>query len=120
MSQDARYKICAVCARTACGVGYSPDPKKPVIWLCDNLECLYDARNTYDMRANNLSQVERDCAVKTTFDVGQFLKKINKTDLNTFTAQEAQSLCLTIVEAYRKRLINAVDIVDASRSEAPF
>jgi len=53
--------ICAVCARRACGAGYSDwgrGKKPPILWLCDDPDCIQIAKETYNMKQDEFSRIE--------------------------------------------------------------
>jgi hypothetical protein len=107
-------RICGVCARAAAGIGHAPRSHQPVIWLCDDPDCIHIARNSYHMKQEEFSRLEAIAAHEARFDVGDYLAKIGKTDLTTMTLEEAMKMCQITVAAYRKNLKKLVD------SEAPF
>lgn len=106
--------ICACCARSATGLGYTPNARKPVLWICDDPDCIQLAKDSYTMKAETFTRIESLAAGKGGEEGGAFLDHIGKSDLTHLTPDEWFEFCRRIVAGYRKAL--AVDLRDA----APF
>ena len=106
--------ICGCCGRQATGFGYSPDHRKPVIWVCDDNSCLQLAKDSYAMKQDKFSRIESLAAGKGGDEGGAFLDTIGKSDLATLSPDEWFEFCRRIVAGYRKALV--ADL----KGEAPF
>lgn len=107
--------VCGCCGRSAVGYGYAP-PRlgAPVLWTCDDPECLKIARNSYEMKQDEFSRVESLAAGEGGAEGGAYLDEIGKTDLASLTPDEWFEFCRRIVRGYRKALQTKL------RDEAPF
>ncbi len=114
MNERFDDRLCGVCARTATGYGYAPNSKKPVMWVCDDPECLKIAKDSYNMKQEEWTRLERLAANEARFDAGDYMARIGKTDMATFSDEEAMTICQVISASYRKNLKKLVG------SEAPF
>jgi len=106
--------LCGVCRRRAVGIGYAPDAEKPVLWLCDDPECIATAQKSYAMKQENFTRLESLAAGKGGAAGGAYLDQIGKTDLASLTAEEWHEFCRRVVAGYRVAL--ATDLKD----EIPF
>lgn len=100
---DDRFNdvLCCVCRRRAIGHGYTPSPSKPILWCCDDFECLTIARNTYQMKQEDFSRLESLAAGRGGENGGAYLDTIGKTDLATLTEAEWFEFCRRVVAGYR-------------------
>lgn len=106
--------LCACCARAAIGIGYTPSHTKPIIWLCDDPECIQTAQRTYSMKQDDFTRQESLAAGKGGEQGGEFLDSIGKTDLASLNEGEWFEFCRRIISGYRKGLAEAL------KNEAPF
>lgn len=106
--------LCGCCARAATGIGYTPNHSKPIIWLCDDPECIQLAKDSYTMKQDAFTRQESIAAGKGGEEGGEFLDQIGKSDLSTLNEGEWFEFCRRIVAGYRKGLVTAL------KSEAPF
>lgn len=106
---------CGVCGRSATGIGYTPDPKKPVLWLCDDAECLQIATRSYSMKQADFSRLEAMAAVRAAEEMGAELERIGKVQgFETLTWEEWLDTARAGIREYRKSLKTLTD------QEAPF
>lgn len=107
--------VCGSCGRSAVGYGYAPPHHNaPVLWTCDDPECLTIARNSYAMKQDEFTRIESLAAGEGGAEGGAYLDQICKTDLASLTADEWYEFCRRIVAGYRKALKTSL------RDEAPF
>lgn len=106
--------LCGCCGRTATGFGYVPKTGQPIIWVCDDEQCLQIAKDSYTMKQDQFTRVESLAAGKGGEEGGAFLDGIGKTDLAQFTPDEWFEFCRRIVAGYRKGMVELL------KSEAPF
>jgi hypothetical protein len=84
---------CCVCARSAAGYGVTPEPRrKPPIWVCDDVDCLQIARNTYDMKQADFTRIE------------SLASHEGKTDFRDFTEAEFFEANRRFIAGYREAL----------------
>ncbi|WP_420959343.1 DUF6511 domain-containing protein [Brucella sp. IR073] len=98
--------LCAVCARREVGIGYSSNPRQnlPVLWVCDDPECIAIAKDTYFMKQDQFDRIESLAAGKGGQRAGGYLEEIGKTDLKTLTVDEWHEFCRRLVAGYRNAL----------------
>lgn len=106
--------LCACCVRTATGFGYTPSHKQPILWLCDDIDCIQIAKDSYTIKQEQFTRLESLAAGKGGEEAGGFLDGIGKTDLAALTPDEWFEFCRRVVAGYRKRLVELL------KSEAPF
>jgi len=107
MMERAGVGICAVCARMECGLGYGDFKrfgKPPILWLCDDPECIDIAKATYKMKQDEFTRLERQAAVEGGAEAGAYLEKIGKTDMLKLNREEWEEFCRRLVAGYRKAL----------------
>jgi hypothetical protein len=95
--------ICSCCGRAATGFGYSPDHKRPPLWVCDAIECLQIAKDSYSMKQDEFTRAESRAAQKGGEEGGEFLDGIGKSDLATLTIDEWCEFCRRVVAGYPQR-----------------
>jgi len=101
--------VCAVCARREVGIGYgdySRFKKPPILWLCDDPECIDIAKATYEMKQDEFTRIESLAAGRGGEAAGAFLEQIGKTDMAQLTRAEWFEFCRRLVAGYRKALKN--------------
>ena len=106
--------LCGCCGRTATGFGYAPKTGQTVLWVCDDVQCLQIAKDSYTMKQDQFTRLESLASGKGGDEGGQFLDGIGKTDLATLTPDEWFEFCRRIVAGYRKGLVQLL------KDEAPF
>lgn len=107
---------CGICARSAIGIGYAPPPAahKPILWLCDDPDCLSLAVQGYAMKQDTFTGREEEAKREGGMAGAAYLEQIGKYDLTTMNEPEWNEFLRRIVGGYRVALKNAV------RDEAPF
>lgn len=106
--------VCGCCGRTATGFGYAPKSGQTILWVCDDVQCLQLAKDSYTMKQDQFTRLESLAAGRGGEEGGSFLDGIGKTDLATLTEAEWFEFCRRIVAGYRNGL------VDLLKDEAPF
>lgn len=106
--------LCACCGRTATGFGYAPSTGQPILWVCDDPQCLQLAKDSYSMKQDVFTRIESLAAGKGGEQGGAFLDEIAKTDLASLNEGEWFEFCRRIVAGYRKGMVELL------KSEAPF
>jgi hypothetical protein len=98
-------ELCAVCARSSAGIGYSPNPSStPPIWFCDDPGCLSVRSTRYAMKQETLSKLEASAMI-TGGDVGgAYLDSIGKTDLGDLEQAEWEEFLRHVITGYRAEL----------------
>jgi hypothetical protein len=86
MSAIARFAtpeptVCAVCHRRAVWLGYAPNHKGPVIWLCDDSGCHAAGRKVFRMPPATLDAYEIGAALEAGTEAGTYLEEVGTTDL---------------------------------------
>lgn len=110
-------EVCGVCARPAIGFGYVPPTgynRKPIIWCCDDPECLKIAKDSYNMKQNEFTRLDTMAALDGGNAGGEYLDKIGKTDLGELTEAEWSAFCMALVGGYREALQGRL------KNESPF
>lgn len=106
---------CGVCGRNATGFGYSPKSTAPPIWVCDDLECLRIAKDSYLMKQDRFDRLEAMAAVKAAEEMGAELERIGKVQgFEHLTWEEWLDVARAGIRKYRGSLKSLV------RDEAPF
>lgn len=109
------YEICACCGRQSAGLGISgPRWKSPMLWVCDDPECIKIAKDTYAMKQDEFNRIESLAAGQGGAEAGKYLEQIGKTDLATLLPEEWFEFCRRVVAGYRKALKGNL------KDEAPF
>lgn len=106
--------VCGCCGRSATGFGYAPKAGHPVIWVCDDPDCLQLAKDSYSMKQEQFSRLESLAAGKGGQEGGAFLETIGKYSLAELTPDEWFEFCRRVVAGYRKALVEDL------KGEAPF
>jgi hypothetical protein len=106
MSIITRFEtsLCSVCRRYATGAGYTPNHRKPILWVCDDPICLEIAIRTYSMSQDKFTQFERIAAEEGAMVAGPYLEQIGKTDIRELTRDEYFEFARRIIAGYRNHL----------------
>jgi len=105
--------VCAVCARSATGVAVQNRGRR-LLWVCDDLTCLRDARNSADMKQNEWSGRERVAARLGAQDAGEYLAEIGVSSFADLTEEQWNEMWRRGIAGYRRHLKSAV------QTDAPF
>lgn len=103
----ADVTTCAVCARTATGLGVHPQMRtnRPQIhWVCDDPSCIAIAQAAIHMRQDRFTRVESLAAGDGGANGIAFLETVGKFDIATFNETEWFEFCRRIVAGYRRSL----------------
>lgn len=98
--------VCGVCARQSVGFGYTPDfnRTRPIIWVCDDPECLQIASESYTMKQQEYSRIEALARDHGGAEGGAYLDTIGKTDLATMTEDQWREFLSKVIGGYREFL----------------
>ena len=106
--------ICAICRRTATGVGYSPAnvPMSRVVWLCDDPVCHHLAKGVYHMPQARLDVYEAQAARLAIDEAGPYLDEIGTTDLASLNDEQMDEFLRRLIHSFednmRRQLLNYV------------
>lgn len=100
--------VCGCCGRASSGIGYSPRPNKPVLWLCDDRGCIDIAKDSYFMKQDDFDSIETLAVREGGFAAGEYLNSLGKTDLASLSEPEWNEFCRRVVTGYRKDLSRRV------------
>jgi hypothetical protein len=50
--------VCAVCRRRAWSIGYAPRQNAPILWTCDDANCIALGKTVYNMKQKDLDAFE--------------------------------------------------------------
>ena len=98
---------CAVCARTATGIGVYPQVRTQhpqTHWVCDDPSCIAVAQAAMPMRQDRFTRVESLAAGDGGASGVRFLESIGKFDIATMNETEWFEFCRRIVTGYRRSL----------------
>jgi hypothetical protein len=101
---DIEPVCCGVCQRQAQGIGYAPAQGKPVLWLCDNPECIPLGRVAFHMLPKRLSEFERSSLSEAGGEAGAYLESINKFDLSTLDEAEWMKFLTIVLNGYGDKM----------------
>ncbi|MCW7544883.1 hypothetical protein N7I30_13835 [Aurantimonas litoralis] len=112
-------QCCGVCARQAVGYGYAPkarwgQPALPVMWVCEDPDCLAIARETYGMSSEDFNRIESLAAQEGLEQGKAFAISIGTADLADMTDAQRCEFARQVVAGYRTALKVKL------RDEAPF
>lgn len=106
---------CGVCGRNATGFGYSPKSSATPIWVCDDLDCLRIAKDSYAMKQATFDRLEAMAAVKAAEEMGAVLEQMGKAEaFSGLSWEEWLDTARAGIAKYRASLKELV------ASEAPF
>jgi hypothetical protein len=106
--------LCSCCGRTATGFGYAPRSGQPILFVCNDDQCLKLAKDSYTMKQETFTRLESLAAGKGGEEGGAYLDGIGKTDLAQLTPDEFFEFCRRIVAGYRTGLVELI------KTDAPF
>ncbi|MCE7028460.1 hypothetical protein [Jiella avicenniae] len=110
---------CCVCARSAIGFGYAPRDShgrvgSPIIWVCDDPDCLDIAKDSYEMKQGEFDRVEAMAVIDGLECGRRQAMEIGTSDLAEMTDDQRLDFARAIVAGYRSALKVKI------RDEAPF
>ena len=120
MSTIARFAtkeptVCAVCRRRAMWLGYAPNHRGPVIWLCDDNGCHAAAKGVYSMPNPILDAYEIGAALEAGAEAGGYLEEIGKFDLRMLDDGEWREFLHRLLVGFEHELRRKI-----LSNEAPF
>jgi hypothetical protein len=72
---------CGVCRRRAWSIAYAPNTRAPLLWLCDETNCISLGKTVYNMAQKDLDAFELIALNEAGHDAGGYLDEIGVTDL---------------------------------------
>lgn len=72
--------LCGVCRRRAWALGYTPNARSPILWLCDDPACLGTGRSIYHMPKQQLDAIEIKARNAGGDAAGQYLESVGHAD----------------------------------------
>jgi hypothetical protein len=97
--------VCAVCRRRAWSIGYAEGYRSsPLLWLCDNIECISLAKKVYRMKQQELDFFEMLALEDAGNEAGAYLDEINQTDLAKLTPEQWLTFRRRLVFGFGERL----------------
>lgn len=116
MSDRYDEACCAVCARWAGGFGYRPQHPRnaPILWVCDDPDCLQIAKETYGMKQQEFERYESLAAQEGRVNAEAFCDEIGVYDFREMTIDQACEFSRRLVAGYRSALKVKL------QNEAPF
>lgn len=104
---------CAVCLRKHENIGYSPNERSRVAWVCD--DCLPVARKAYHMPKKHLDVYELKAMQAGGEKAGEYLDTIGKTDLAELELHEWLEMWRVGLDGYGNSMRDML-----KNGEAPF
>lgn len=101
---------CMICRRQHINMGYSPHPRQPVLWTCE--DCIPIARKVYRMPDAMFTAYETYARQLAGEAAGAYLDSIDKTDLAALTKEEWASFIETVVTGFSGNIRGAIEIGD--------
>lgn len=114
MSDRFDDAVCSVCARWATGFGYAPRVGRPVLWVCDDPDCLQIAKETYAMKQKDFERLESLAAQEGRVEAEAYCDEIGVYDFREMTIDQACEFSRRLVAGYRTGLKIKL------QTEAPF
>jgi len=113
------HAACCVCARSAAGFGYAPRDRRgrvgsPILWVCDDPDCLQIAKDSYGMKQNEFDRIEALAVVDGLERGREQAMTIGTSDLAEMSDEQRLDFARAIVAGYRAALKVKM------RDEAPF
>ncbi|KRR21669.1 DUF6511 domain-containing protein [Bradyrhizobium retamae] len=101
---DAEPVCCGVCQRQAVGLGYAPKQGTPVLWLCDEPECIQLGRVVFHMAPSKLTHFERLSLADAGSEGGAYLEKLGKFDLSELSQDEWMNFLTIVLKGYGTKM----------------
>lgn len=109
---DPEPICCAVCRRAAVGIGFAHKQGKPVLWLCEESDCISLGKAVVHMSSKTLTATENLALQDAGADAGAYLERLGKFDLSELTENEWSNFLTIILNSYgenmRKRVTQAI------------
>jgi hypothetical protein len=107
--------VCAVCRRESFGLGHSVGSSGPIMWICDNPNCITAGRTVYSMSGKDFHGHEM-MARKVAGEVaGAYLDEIGQTDLAALTIEQYFTFVERIITGFEEEMRRRI-----LQLEAPF
>ena len=111
--------LCACCRRRAAGIGHLQKGwnNPPILWVCDDPDCLQLAKDSYTMRQHDFDRLEGLAALDAATAAGQYLvdKGASSQPLESIDPHEWDAAIKHAVATYRDALKSRI-----VSGEAPF
>ena len=101
---------CAVCRRHAVWLGYRPNDRAPIIWLCDDEYCHAAAAGVYAMPKDTLDAHELGAALEAGGVAASYLEELGTTDIALLDPDQWREFLRRLLTGYelilRRKILN--------------
>lgn len=101
---DPEPICCGVCRREATGLGYAPKGGKPILWLCEELDCISLGKAVFHMPPKSLTATENLALQDAGADAGAYLERLGKFNLSELSEKEWGNFLSTILNSYGENM----------------
>ena len=98
--------LCAVCRRRAWQLCYAPRQNAPMLWLCDDIECIKLGKVVYHMAQKDIDLFELSSKKDAGNDGGAYLEELGVWFNRDVTPEQWDEFINRIIEGYQKHLRN--------------
>ena len=105
--------VCAVCGRSATGVGVQA-PNRNILWVCSDPTCITDAKNSAAMKQDEWNGREIAAAAEGGKEGGEYLAEMGFDKFSDMDEPHYREYVRRIITGYRRALKSVVS------NEAPF
>ena len=102
--------FCAVCRRHAVALGYAPNLRAPLIWLCDDGYCHAAAARTYAMPGPILDAYELAAMLEAGGIPAEYLEQLGTTDIARLDRDSWREFLRRLLTGYehvlRRKILN--------------
>lgn len=80
--------LCGCCRRRASHIGYTPDSRQPIMWICEDAVCIETAKKAYRMKQKDLDDHEGRAVNEGINAAGSYMAELGKFDLRELSEIE--------------------------------
>jgi hypothetical protein len=84
--------VCAVCRRRAWSIGSAPRQNAPILWLCDDADCISVGKTVYNMAQKDVNLFELTSMKGAGKDGGAYLDELGVFDLTQLSPDQYDEL----------------------------